>query len=307
MSGLASLTAHYTDSEEEESPTPTANGAPSALNRDMQRVLRAPPVAQLRLQNLHNRVEITPNGSTGPLVAYDGHDSDGDLNDDDEDDDDAFDDSNPEPVAKPMESRVELTASSDGLLARPSSPQAYHRLLQEKGPPVQLPPEPPTKCSDELQRRISEFCKRSADGFDFLDSIQKKKSFRNPSIYEKLLVHCDVDELGSNFPSEMFDPHAFRKEDYYDDLARKQTEAMHKLEKEKKKPDSTTSAVAATKKSKWDQGGIAAASAVARSVAAPGLVTMPTGTKSVVISGIGSLPKPKNPVTHVGTSIASRR
>jgi len=299
MSGLASLTAHYTDSENEESPPLASN---DALNRDMRRVLNAPPVAQLRLQNLHNRVEITPNGSTGPLVAYDGHDSDGDQNDE-RDEDDAFDESQSDAV---VDMEVE-NSSSDAIVPRPGSPVAYHRLLLEKGPPVQLPPEPPTKCSDELQSRISEFCDKNRQGLDLLGSIQRKKTFRNPSIYEKLLVHCDIDELGSNFPSEIFDPHAFRKEDYYDELARKQTEAMHKLEKEKKKPESTASAAALAKKSKWDQGGQAAANAAVRGVAAPGLVTMPTGTKSVVISGIGSLPKPKNPVTHVGTSNASRR
>lgn len=228
MSGLASLTAHYTDSENEESPSEVGNGAPDALNRDMQRVLRAPPVAQLRRQNLHNRVEITPNGSTGPLVAYEGHDSDGDQNDEDEDDE-AGDEAHADAIVK---SDMEMdTSSSDVVVPRPSSPQAYHRLLQEKGPPVQLPPEPPTKCSDELQARIADFCDKNRRGLDLLGSIQRKKTFRNPSIYEKLLVHCDIDELGSNFPSEMFDPHAFRKEDYYDEVARRQTEAMHKLEK----------------------------------------------------------------------------
>lgn len=47
----------------------------------------APPVAQLRLQNVHNRVEITPNGSTGPLVAYDGPDSDGEKDETAQEDD----------------------------------------------------------------------------------------------------------------------------------------------------------------------------------------------------------------------------
>lgn len=230
MSGLASLTAHYTDSENEESPSFVKNGAPDALNRDMQRVLSAPPVTQLRLQNLHNRVEITPNGSTGPLVAYEGHDSDGDQNDDNDDDRRKSGD-NPDAIVKPMDMEMD-TSSSHVLALRPVSPRAYHRLLQERGPPVQLPPEPPTKSSDELQARISEFCdKTRRRGLDLLGSIQRKKDFRNPSMYEKLIVHCDIDELGSNFPSEIYDPHEFRKEDHYDELAKRQTEAMHKLEK----------------------------------------------------------------------------
>lgn len=48
-------------------------------------IVGAPPVAQLRVRDVHNRVEITPNGSTGPLVAYDAPDSDGERDDDDDD------------------------------------------------------------------------------------------------------------------------------------------------------------------------------------------------------------------------------
>lgn len=61
----------------------------------------------------------------------------------------------------------------------------------------------------------------------------------------------------------------------------------------------------ATKRSKWDQTGVVGGSAPR---GAPGLVSVSTGgTKPVVIHGMGQLPKPKNPVTHVGTSAASRR
>lgn len=30
--------------------------------------------------------------------------------------------------------------------------------------------------------------------------IQRKKEFRNPSIYEKLIQFCAIDELGTNYP-----------------------------------------------------------------------------------------------------------
>ncbi|XP_003743251.1 SAP30-binding protein [Galendromus occidentalis] len=303
MSGLASLTAHYTDSDDDESPPSVSHGARHALERDMRRALKAPPVAQHRSRN-HNRVEITPNGSTGPLVAYDGPDSDGDHSDVkkyDASDEEAH----PDLVTEPMDIEKDRIPPVGAAQPRPHSPRTHHRLLRDRGPPVQLPPEPTTRCNDELQKRISELYNRSKIGDDHLERIQRKKTFRNPSIYEKLLVHCDVDELGSNFPSEVFDPHAFRKEDYYDELSRRQTEAMHRLEKERKKPDQSSSTKTAIKKSKWDQGGLAASNT--RGVAAPGLVTMPTGAKPVVISRLGSLPKPKNHVTHVGTSIASRR
>ena len=33
-------------------------------------------------------------------------------------------------------------------------------------------------------------------GYDYNKMIQKKKAFRNPSIYEKLILFCEIDELG---------------------------------------------------------------------------------------------------------------
>jgi hypothetical protein len=32
------------------------------------------------------------------------------------------------------------------------------------------------------------------------DVIQTMKMFRNPSIYEKLISHLDIDEFGTNYP-----------------------------------------------------------------------------------------------------------
>ena len=34
---------------------------------------------------------------------------------------------------------------------------------------------------------------------DFNYMIQNKKAFRNPSIYEKLILHLNIDELGEQF------------------------------------------------------------------------------------------------------------
>ncbi|OQR76138.1 SAP30-binding protein-like [Tropilaelaps mercedesae] len=280
----------------------------------MDRVLNAPPVAQLRVRNVHNRVEITPNGSTGPLVAYDAPDSDGDR-EDNEDERGGEDADGDGPIDMDIDSQSSSQASTgfesnSTTTTRPRSPKSFHRHICEQGlsEPVTLPPEPPGKCSAQLQSRIADLLEKSRRGANLVDNIQRKKTFRNPSIYEKLIVHCDIDELGSNFPPNVFDPHGFAKESYYEELSKKQTEAMNKLEKERKKPEVVTlmGVAPSTKKSKWDQTGSVSSSTGAPRTA-PGLVSVPTGTKPVVIHGMGSLPKPKNPVTHIGTSVASRR
>lgn len=64
-----------------------------------------------------------------------------------------------------------------------------------------LPPEPPGKCSEELQAKIVKlYEKKLREGFDVNNYIQNNKNFRNPSIYEKLVIHCNIDELGTNYP-----------------------------------------------------------------------------------------------------------
>ena len=57
--------------------------------------------------------------------------------------------------------------------------------------------------------------------------FQNRKNFRNPSIYEKLIEYCDIDEHGTNFPKELYDGHLFGKESYYDELA-KELDAMER-------------------------------------------------------------------------------
>ena len=69
---------------------------------------------------------------------------------------------------------------------------------------------------------------------DYNAKIQNNKDFRNPSIYEKLVDHLRLDENGTNYPLDLYDPHCWGKESFYEHLARVQKEDMEKREKEKK-------------------------------------------------------------------------
>lgn len=171
---------------------------------------------------------------------------------------------------------------------------------------VTIPPEPPGKCPKELQESIAKFYSRMlTEGLDMNRIIQDKKNFRNPSIYEKLIQFCDINELDTNYPPEIYDPLKWGKESYYDELSRVQKLEMDRREKEKKeklakidfitgvakKPESDDEK---KRKSKWDQ----AAPNVSNkpTIKQPGLVQQPltsnvTGTKGTIISAFGSLPK----------------
>ena len=41
---------------------------------------------------------------------------------------------------------------------------------------------------------------RLRTGADMNDKLRAHKDFRNPSIYEKLIQFCDIDEFGTNYP-----------------------------------------------------------------------------------------------------------
>jgi hypothetical protein len=128
-----------------------------------------------------------------------------------------------------------------------------------------LPPEPSSKCPGRLQARVSEMYERKIrDGIDYNAKIQELKSFRNPSIYDKLLEYCDVDELGTNYPEDLYPSHSWwGKESYYEALAKAQKEEMDKREKERKEklakgqketgPAQKSPTAEEKRKSKWDQ------------------------------------------------------
>jgi hypothetical protein len=58
-------------------------------------------------------------------------------------------------------------------------------------------------------------------------------AFKNPDILEKLILFVEIDEIGSNYPKELFDPHGFDSSDYYDQIAREQALTIEERELEK--------------------------------------------------------------------------
>ncbi|KAM9296912.1 SAP30-binding protein [Gastrophryne carolinensis] len=188
---------------------------------------------------------------------------------------------------------------------------------------IKIPSEPPGRCSKHLQEKIHKLYERKLkEGTDMNQIIQKKKEFRNPSIYEKLIQFCSIDELGTNYPKDMFDPHGWSEDSYYEALAKAQKAEMDKLEKAKKErtkiefvtgtkkgtattaPTGTTSttttatADAQKRKSKWDSAipmtTIAQPTILTTTATLPSVVTVTTsasGSRTTVISAVGTIVK----------------
>lgn len=50
-------------------------------------------------------------------------------------------------------------------------------------------------------------------GMNINKQIKSAKSYRNPSIYSKLIDYFNIEEGGSNFPKDVFDPVKLKQED----------------------------------------------------------------------------------------------
>uniref|UniRef100_S4NJ49 SAP30-binding protein n=1 Tax=Pararge aegeria TaxID=116150 RepID=S4NJ49_9NEOP len=279
---LASLTATYTDSEGEED----MEDGQQTPDKEEPMVTQSLPVSP-QDADVNKQSSSAPVSPKRRLVSY--------VDDTIVSDEDAL-----SPSAENQDDMRRLSMETDTDEAIPRSEP------DDSQDGVIIPPEPQGKCPKELQDTIAKFHSRMmTEGLDMNKIIQDKKNFRNPSIYEKLIQFCDINELDTNYPPEIYDPLKWGKESYYDELARVQKIEMEKREKDKKEKMSKIDFISGVakkadsdddkkRKSKWDQAGPNVASK--SSIKQPGLLQQPlttnvTGTKGTVISAFGSIAK----------------
>ncbi|CAE6419951.1 unnamed protein product [Rhizoctonia solani] len=77
-----------------------------------------------------------------------------------------------------------------------------------------IPPPSGDPVDAELAAKISKFLALKKQGTHFNDILMKNKSFNNPHIYAKLVDFVEVDETGTNFPKNVWNPHDIRPECY---------------------------------------------------------------------------------------------
>ncbi|KAB1223208.1 SAP30-binding protein [Morella rubra] len=94
-----------------------------------------------------------------------------------------------------------------------------------------LPPPPKEKCSEELQRKINKFLEYKKAGKSFNSEVRNRKDYRNPDFLLHAVRYQDIDQIGSCFSKDVFDPHGYDKSDYFDEIEAD----MRREEQEKKK------------------------------------------------------------------------
>lgn len=194
-SALASLTEQYTDSENEDHH-----------DSDEERLYSDPEEKQIKGELL-----VTSSKKALRLVSY----NDNEMHEDDD-----------EPHEEVEEEKMETSPSDDV--------DKYEKYSEKYG--FQLPPEPKGKSNPKLQEVVSTIMQKIElnPDYDLNQYIQQKKSFRNPSIYDKLIQFCGINELGTNFPKDFYDTSVYGPESFYEELAKAQKIEMDKQEKQKK-------------------------------------------------------------------------
>ncbi|GAA5896985.1 hypothetical protein JCM8208_006130 [Rhodotorula glutinis] len=70
-----------------------------------------------------------------------------------------------------------------------------------------IPPVPTGPCKPSVQAKLANFhALRQSRNLHFNDSLHASKAFRNPRIYAKLVEFVDVDESGTGWDAEVWDP-----------------------------------------------------------------------------------------------------
>lgn len=71
---------------------------------------------------------------------------------------------------------------------------------------------------DTVKKIIHYFEMRDANGFDLTKHIRTSKDFGNPQILQKCVEHFHIDEISSNYPANVFNPHGYSSEDFVDGI-----------------------------------------------------------------------------------------
>lgn len=188
-SALASLTATYTDSENEDEHDSDSDSSKSGVSSDSEYPTSTTTSPKRKPYKSPTRISAPSSKSTRRLVSYN-------------DDNVISDDENVSPNMETV--NMEISEEDETSQEKTDKNQAKKDQFAEYG--FNLPAEPKGKCPQDVQDKITNTYDKMKGGMDMNKMIQERKEFRNPSIYEKLIQYCDIDELGTNYPPEIFDP-----------------------------------------------------------------------------------------------------
>ncbi|KAG0487679.1 hypothetical protein HPP92_009774 [Vanilla planifolia] len=97
-----------------------------------------------------------------------------------------------------------------------------------------LPPPVAIKCPEELQEKINKFLAYKRVGKNFNADLRDRKDYRNPDFLLHAVRYQDIDQIGTCFSKEIFDPHGYDKSDYYDEIEADMKRELKRKEQERR-------------------------------------------------------------------------
>ena len=81
-----------------------------------------------------------------------------------------------------------------------------------------------TKDNVQQQKKIQQLLALKAKGIHYNEQIQENRTYRNPSIYQKLVEYLELDDRGNCIPTDrlLFNPSKFPTDAYCDERYRLQ-------------------------------------------------------------------------------------
>lgn len=104
-----------------------------------------------------------------------------------------------------------------------STKQHYSEWCKNLEPPIGNP-------SPSLQSRIEELHKSRAAGNSFNRSLRKNESFNRPDKLDLMIKKFQIDQYGTYFKKDIYDPYKFESSDKYDALLKEQENYFRSLE-----------------------------------------------------------------------------
>ncbi|KAF8051929.1 hypothetical protein N665_1642s0004 [Sinapis alba] len=98
-----------------------------------------------------------------------------------------------------------------------------------------LPRPPKEKCSEELQRKIDKFLSLKKMGKSFNNEVRNRKEYRNPDFLLHAVSYQDIDQTGSCFSKDVFDPNGYDPSDFCDAIELDMKNERERKEQESKK------------------------------------------------------------------------
>lgn len=69
-----------------------------------------------------------------------------------------------------------------------------------------------------MQQKINRFLAYKRAGKSFNAEVRNRKDYRNPDFLQHAVRYQEIDQIGTCFAKDVFDPYGYDKGDYYDEI-----------------------------------------------------------------------------------------